>query len=333
MLFGKYEFQCSFKSDAILPYFKGSTFRGVFGRALKQVVCALKRQECEQCLLKRQCVYALVFETSESLTMPEGLRMASPPHPYVIESPLTIQTQFREGDAFDFSLLLFGEVNKSLPYFIYAFDQMGSIGIGKRINGRRGQFVLEAVKHKGKCIYSNADQKLKHPESLDDLYVPENTGCPDDTYRVKIILETPLRIKFENHLNADLPFHVLIRAALRRVSSLSACYGSGEPEIDYRGLVKSAQSVRIVDADLKWFDWRRYSLRQDQEMLMGGMVGSVTYEGSLEVYIPLLEFCEQVHLGKQTAFGLGKVKMNMESPRKNIEYRMSNVQYRRVEKE
>ena len=33
---------------------------------------------------------------------------------------------------------------------------------------------------------------------------------------------------------------------------------------------------------------------------MGGITGSVTYEGNLQEYLPLIEFCEKVHLGKQT---------------------------------
>jgi hypothetical protein len=138
MLYGKYRFFCNLETKASLPPYKGSTFRGVFGRALKKVVCALKRQECGQCLLKQRCVYALVFETSKAIEAPEGSRIVSPPHPFVIEPPLTTETEFSKGTSFDFNLLLFGELNNSLPYFIYAFDQMGKIGIGKKIDGKRG---------------------------------------------------------------------------------------------------------------------------------------------------------------------------------------------------
>jgi len=39
LLYGKYAFSCILLDDAHLPPFKGSTFRGVFGHALKKVVC------------------------------------------------------------------------------------------------------------------------------------------------------------------------------------------------------------------------------------------------------------------------------------------------------
>ncbi len=132
MIYGKYQFLCHLENEALLPSYKGSTFRGVFGRALKKVVCALKRQPCRDCLLKGRCVYALVFETSLAVQLPDGSKVSSPAHPYVIEPPLTTEKHFVQGSSFDFNLLLFGEVNKSLPYFIYAFDQMGKIGIGKK---------------------------------------------------------------------------------------------------------------------------------------------------------------------------------------------------------
>lgn len=308
MLYGEYQFLCRLENEAILPFFKGSTFRGLFGRALKKVVCALKRQECDQCLLKERCVYALVFETQVSMKPPKGSRIVSPPHPFVIEPPLTTETDFPKESAFDFNLILFGEVNYNLLYFIYAIDQMGKIGIGKKINGKRGRFALKSVKCGKKVIYSDTDQKLNATDSIETLSLPETEDHTNNNFILKVTLETPLRLKFENRLKADLPFHVLVRAMLRRASSLLNCYGDGEPDLDYRGLVKRADEVSFTESNLKWFDWERYSYRQDQAMLMGGLTGSITYAGKIGEYMPLINFCSKVHLGKQTAFGLGKIK-------------------------
>jgi hypothetical protein len=309
MQYGKYLFQCRFDSETILPFYKGSTFRGVFGQALKKVVCALKLQECTQCLLKHQCLYVQVFEASQYRQPSIGARIASPPQPFVIEPPLTNETHFEVGSPFNFSLLLFGDVNNRLPYFIYAFDQMGKIGIGKRVNGFRGMFSLRAVVADGKTIYSDKNETLKTVDSQKELFLSDLNAQSDDRNRLKLILETPLRLKFQNRLKADLPFHVLVRAMLRRVSSLFNCYGDGEPDLDYSGLVNRAKRVRIIESNLSWYDWRRFSHRQDSAMLMGGMVGSVAYEGYIEEYVPLIEICQKIHLGKQTSFGLGKIRI------------------------
>jgi CRISPR/Cas system endoribonuclease Cas6 (RAMP superfamily) len=307
MLLGTYQFFCEFKTNAVLPPFKGSTFRGVFGRALKQVVCALKHQECLECLLRSKCVYAQVFELQEPLNK-NKTRIAARPHPFVIEPPLSTETLYPAGAPFDFTLILLGETNQYLPYFIYAFEKMGEVGIGKKENGQRGRFALKKVFSSRDLIYESASGKLKAHPAQDRIQLRPADIKQDQLIRIRVILETPLRLKFENKLTAELPFHVLARAMLRRISSLMNAYGDGEPALDYRGLVEQAHGIRVAENRLTWFDWRRYSFRQDQAMLMGGMVGSVVYEGRLSAYLPLVEFCEKVHLGKQTTFGLGKIR-------------------------
>ncbi|MEW6667562.1 MAG: hypothetical protein AB1512_20335 [Thermodesulfobacteriota bacterium] len=105
MLFGTYHFFCSFETDAWLPVYKGSTFRSAFGLALRNVVCALKRQECCECLLREKCLYPKVFETRKTVETTERPRTAAPPHPFVIDPPLNPRTQFPKGSAFDFQLI------------------------------------------------------------------------------------------------------------------------------------------------------------------------------------------------------------------------------------
>jgi len=306
--YGRYSFTCAFETDAALPPYKGSTIRGIFGHALKKVVCALKKQDCRNCLLAPKCIYPNIFEMSPAPEVSTGRkRIAAPPHPYVIEPPTEYKTNYRRNDTLNFILLVFGAINDYLPYFIYAFDQMGQMGIGKKIDGRRASFSLQQVTMEKAVIYSKADGRINMPLALPELSI-ELLQQPSilDNLQIEIKLETPLRLKYQNTLHAELPFHVLTRSMLRRASSLLALYGGGEPPLDYRGMVKRAEQVRIMNSDIKWFDWRRYSNRQEQAMLIGGMIGSVIYEGQLAEYIPLLRFCEQVHTGKQTAFGLGK---------------------------
>ncbi len=307
MHFGKYHFHSLFEEEALLPPYKGSTFRGLFGHALRKIVCVLKTADCTACMLNGKCLYAQVFETPTGRPDGEKQRLAAPPHPYVIEPPLDGQTAYAIGDSFDFTLLLFGRFNESLPYFIFAFEQMGQMGVGKRINGGRPRFVLEKVTAGETDIYSGAVRKMQGNYQTGNMVFPAPPAHP--VQRLEIDILTPLRLKYLNELESVLPFHVLIRAALRRISSLFAAYGDGEPALDYRGLVRRAQEIAIEESHLHWFDWRRWSNRQDQEMLMGGLMGSITYTGDLTEFMPLLHLCETLHLGKQTAFGLGKIKI------------------------
>lgn len=305
MQFGKYQFKCTLQKDAQLPPYKGSTFRGAFGTALKKVSCTVRHGECTNCLLAERCLYARTFENIKKKNQPAG-RIAQPPRPYIIQPPLENKCHYTKGDSFDFNLILFGETNEYLPYFIYAFEAMGKAGLGKKINGQRATYILDSVELQGQPIYSSSDQQLVTGEHGLDLQLTKPSAVFEEG-DLLLTLKTPLRLKFDNHFQAKLPFSLLVRAMLRRISSLFETYGEGEPQLDYRGLVEQANKIEIIQDDLHWFDWQRYSNRQEAKMLMGGMIGSITYQGEIGEYLPLLELCRELHLGKQTVFGLGQI--------------------------
>ena len=166
-------------------------------------------------------------------------------------SPESTQTRYCKGEPFSFSLLLFGRANEYLPYFIYAMDQMGKMGIGKQINGKRASFELTEVAVDNTVVYRKEDGKIRTGKFVQDLNLstePPGNSRPFETAEVSLL--TPLRLKYENHLEAILPFHVLTRAMLRRISSLCQFHGNGEPNLDYRGLVARGRDVDVVDCEI-----------------------------------------------------------------------------------
>lgn len=305
MKFGKYLFRIKLTRDAVLPAYKGSTFRGLLGHALKRTVCALKNQTCATCILRQTCTYALVFETAHALPVPENAKISAPPHPMVLEPPLTQKRNFAAGDTLACGMVLFGDLNRNLPYFLYAFDQMGRIGLGKSLNGNRAGFTLESVTSGDETVYSKKDGRVALPDVLPTLdLTPDQNESPD---QVTLKLHTPFRISTKTGQEPDLPFELLMRSLIRRSTALFNTYGDGEPALNYPDLVKKACRVRLIDNRLTWFDWQRYSSRQETKMYMGGLLGQVTYQGDLGPFLPFLRMAETVHAGKNTAFGLGKI--------------------------
>ena len=60
--------------------------------------------------------------------------------------------------------------------------------------------------------------------------------------------------------------------------------------------------------DLHWFDWTRYSSRQQQEMTLGGVLGTWTLHGSTETLAalwPWLWLGQWLHVGKNASMGMG----------------------------
>ena len=132
------------------------------------------------------------------------------------------------------------------------------------------------------------------------------------TNKITISLLTPLRLRFDGHITDKLEFHVLIRNLLRRISSLSYFHCNEKFQVDFKGLIEKAKGVKLLKGDIHWYDWKRYSTRQEEWMSLGGVTGTVTYEGDLSDFIQLLRLGEYVHVGKGTSFGLGKYEIYVE---------------------
>ena len=103
---------------------------------------------------------------------------------------------------------------------------------------------------------------------------------------------------------------MIIRNLLRRIAHLSYFHCEGDSsEFDFRGFIQRAMAVTIKEKSIEWYDWERYSARQDTRMKLGGFVGEITFEGDLSEFIPYIQAGQHVHIGKGTSFGLGKYIM------------------------
>jgi len=98
------------------------------------------------------------------------------------------------------------------------------------------------------------------------------------------------------------PFHVLVKALLGRISSLSYFHCGQVWEADFRGLIDRAAEVRAVQNETHWEERQRFSGRQEQWMEIGGLVGRVAYQGKLGDYLPLLALGELVHVGRRRSW-------------------------------
>ncbi|WP_333654949.1 CRISPR system precrRNA processing endoribonuclease RAMP protein Cas6 [Dissulfurispira sp.] len=303
---GRFEFCVVPRDPLILPSYKGSTFRGAFGHAFKRVVCALKAKECSGCLLKEKCVYSYVFETPPPPDTKMMRKYVAAPHPFIIEPPLEKRMSYKPADEITFGLVLVGRAIDYLAYFIYAFSELGSIGIGRG----KGSFELKNVSSNGRIIY-DSQSKTIHSFKANDipLFFDDSSG-KSEIENVTIRFLTPTRIFYNNHLTKDLEFHILVRNLLRRLSLLYYFHCGGDPsDWDFKGLIKKSEDVVVAKRNLRWYDWERYSARQNTKMKMGGFVGEITFNGDVEQLMPLIKAGEIVHVGKGTTFGLGKYEV------------------------
>lgn len=306
-----YRFTLRPREEMILPVYKGAVLRGGFGHVFKRTVCFQPQTtNCRGCMLQHDCPYPALFEPSPPPDAEVLRKNQDIPLPFVIEPPLERRTRYGPEDRVSFRLVLIGRAMARLAYFLVVFQQLGEAGIGSR----RAKYALERVEAlqpwSGEAVTLYEDGALVRGDGgLAVAYgmVAERAEMlranGGDTVTVRFV--TPARLKHGGRYVEQPDFHVLARALLRRISSLSYFHCGQRWETDYRGLVAAAERVKTVRARAGWVDWKRYSRRQRRKMNLGGVVGEMTYRGDLEPFWPLLLLGQLVHVGKATVFGNG----------------------------
>ena len=304
--FARFSLLLRVRDGILLPTYKGSVFRGGFGWAFRKVVCTIKRSNCADCPLNEACVYAYVFETRPPAGSDVLRNYRTIPRPFVIEPPLDTRRVYESGDEMGLNLVLIGRAIEYLPYFIYTFDELGNVGIGKG----RGRYELEEVRdiRSGDVVY-RGDKKTFERNFRPTTAAELSEDRDEWVGSVGLSFITPLRITMNGDLVVNLEFHYLIRSLLRRVSTLSYFHCNKRLELDFRRLIEKAERVRVAVNEMKWFDWERYSTRQNARMQMGGLVGRIVFEGNIGEFLPLLRLGAMIHAGKGTSFGLGKYEI------------------------
>jgi hypothetical protein len=221
-----------------------------------------------------------------------------------------------------------GRAIEYMPYIVFAVSEMARRGLGFD----RRRFELESVTLLGlsgnRSIYSGRHQTIATPPdsriNLADLIrarLSHLTGqgaqrparSPLITHNSSLItlaFLSPTRIRIDGAPQSAPTFDLLIRSLLRRLSMLFAVHGRANFDVEYKDLIARAAEVRVRSSDLTWWDFERYSNRQQCKMKLGGFIGQIEYEGdNLEQFLPLIAAGEILHAGSNTTFGLGRYEI------------------------
>lgn len=290
-----------------LPAFSGSTLRGSLGHALLDTVCVTSHRECGDCRVSDVCSYPYLFETAP----PPGSRRLSglpfAPHPYVLVPPEGAGN-VGAGEEFRFGLTLIGRATELLPTVAGAILRMSERGLGRT----RGQFDVSSIA----ALPPAPPEPLVQgdPPALVRSY--QQAICTVAAYlpdpgleRLELSFVSPLRLVRKGRLEEEIPFHLLIRALLRRASSLLEFHEGIDLDLDFKRLIEEAGQVELTSSDLRRTDQVRFSARQQRTMNLVGVQGSVVYSGRLERFLPLLALGLAVGAGKGTTFGLGRMRI------------------------
>lgn len=294
----RYRLDFAVETPLVLPAFAGSALRGVFGLALRRAACVTGREICDGCSLIATCPYALVFEPRAPAGAHALQDFSQIPRAYVIEPPEWGERAYRPGETLSFHLVLAGRALHHLSLILFAFGKALEAGIGER----DGRARLIQVTYGDTVILKGKEGSI----------VPHDARVPPPMPMAAVTLhfEAPLRLQSNGRPARDdeLTARRLLNALVRRVALVAEFHGEGPLAVDFKALSALAGTLES-ERDLRWRDWSRWSNRQRTGMSLGGLVGRWTLRGELAPFMPFLHLGQWLHVGKETAFGLGAYRL------------------------
>lgn len=285
------------KQEIKLPEFDGSFLRGAFGHALRETACVNPELPCMKCIHTSRCLYFQIFETTDPSQKNNGF--VNKPHPYILK--LDKANPFSSSKEIHFSMILLGDWSLYLPYLVYSFKKMGELGLGKNRIPFQLKEVRDAIHQE--ILYQNGKLISNHL-SLSSLrdYVEKELDKGNYNY-VLLNFLTPVKFVRKGIEENRLTEESLIFFVKHRYETIHRFYGKFYPY----DLENFHLSFRVVEED--HLSWSRYSNRQGKKHPMSGILGSYVIYVKNARFAEILKTFEILHLGKNTTFGLGEVRV------------------------
>lgn len=291
------------------PANPGNTLRGAFGAALRAISCIDSRRQCRYCPHRHECAYLYLFETP---LPPHAARLRTIdhlPHPFVLRPWNRPLSDIARGEILAPEMILVGKAVDFIAYIAIALEQMAARGLGKERLPFR--FLgIEQLHLQHDIVQRTLFDKMR---PVNEPLLESLALAPvDSSYSsVSIHFLTPAHIVSEGRPLQYMEFQPLVRALLRRSSSLAYFHCGSPLELDFQEMIERARDIQTVEEDLSFITGSRFSRRQGARVPQTGLIGNITFQGqALSEFIPLLALGEIIHVGKGTVFGMGRYRMN-----------------------
>ncbi len=290
--YAKANFEIEFINDCKLPKYKTSSLRGGMGTMLMGSNCT-SNGKCNECDSNKDCIVKNIMYSNlkNELSFIKDKTIA----PYIIEC-FDEREHYKRGDKLKFNIILFGDTISYMVNIIYCFDLLGKLGKGFS----KYHYILTSV-------YNEENEKIYDGFFLKDENIYGNTILSYIDKRKREIdrintieFITPFRLKRNGRYKDSLTFDDFMFSISRRLMILNAFEGNYIDDIEW------SRELQLMSSNLTWLDINRYSNRQKESMKLGGVKGEIEFPESINEYMDYIIAGELVHVGKNTAFGLGK---------------------------
>ncbi len=267
------------EESAQLPFYLGSTLRGVIGHTLQQ------DKEAYDYLYRNY-----VFSNHKMDVV----------NPYMIIPSLQEQGNYPKGSELEFEIILLGDAQCYTVSVIKALSRIHNLGLGVM----RSPFILQKVLHK-------QDQRIIWQDGYFNSIAMRQEELPYlcllDVKKVILQIHTPLRIRRKGKILLKIDFPTIFRNIANRMEELTKRYGGWVDKEEIASLMILSQDIIVVREELRLEELKRYSNRQGKTMDLSGLLGSIEFEGNITPFVPWLYAIQKLHIGRNTTFGMGNI--------------------------
>ena len=228
-----------------------------------------------------------------------------------------IYMKIQKGDLFCFSLLLIGHFNDYRFYFFEAIRQMCERGIGKPLTPFT---LIDITENPSSPIALNG-----FTVSVSSPIQPEVDDIPTEItlrfltpvilYRLRDKKNT--QVSYQDKSNRFPSFYQLIRSCFSRAQKLYALYenpsektASFFDESFMEAYLEKAGRPLLKSADIQHVilpNTQKKGIKN--ELPLAGYTGEQSYFGELQQYLPLLKFLQELGVGNETVYGMGRFEI------------------------
>jgi len=206
-----------------------------------------------------------------------------------------------------------------LPYFVYAIGEMGLPKKGTKRPAYKLSRIVSLDYGRREVLVHDGRFFKGEPQAIQMADIERGVNGDRGIAALTMHVQSPLRLKIQDgdeksRLVSRPSFQDLIDRLAFRADLLHVYHCGGQTDYDHRALVAAAGEVRMVDpSPIYWQERSRYSRSQDARMNLDGFMGEARFEGpNLERFLPLLKLGEYIHVGKNTTFGHGAIRVEVE---------------------
>lgn len=303
--------------DCTLPEKKTSAIRGGFGEMLLRANCISDR-DCDHCSFYEECLVPRIFYSKyKEQFRPAFANDQKESMGYILECS-DERTKYSEGDTMEFTMTLFGKTAVYFSCITQSFFALGQNGLGKD----KAKFVITSIRN-------TANKNILDPETASiymknyqietlSTYIEMRKNQLIESAKIenkekqsyRIYFDTPLCLKHQKEFLHEFDISAIIKNLQRRIYMYNAY-----EECDQLDFYNQELSLpKTLDSKCFHEKVRRYSSRHNEKMEFSGIVGYLDIQNVSEEVLEILLAGEILHLGKNTRFGFGKIRIKSNQP-------------------